>query len=99
MVLFLFFFLLDIFFIYISNVNPFHGFSPEIPYTILPPPASMSVLPHPPTPTFLSSHSPTLWHRPFTGPTASPPINAQQSHQLLCMQVETWIPPRVLYGW
>jgi hypothetical protein len=51
---FLFFyqiFLLDIFFIYISNATPFPGFPPlrEIPYPILPPPASMRALFHPPT--------------------------------------------------
>ena len=37
------FFLLDILFIYISNVISFHGFPLETPYSILPLPASMRV--------------------------------------------------------
>ena len=49
------FFLLDILFIYISNVISFHGFPLETPYSILPLPASMRVLPHPPTHSLLTS--------------------------------------------
>jgi hypothetical protein len=54
--------LLDILFIYISNVIPFLGFPPEIPYPIPPPPASMRVLSNPPT----HSHLPALAF-PYTG--------------------------------
>jgi hypothetical protein len=42
-------FLLDIFFIYISNVIPFPGSLPEASYPIPSPPASMKVSSHPPT--------------------------------------------------
>jgi hypothetical protein len=42
-------FLKDIVFIYISNVIPFLGFPFANPQPILHPPASMSVLTHPPT--------------------------------------------------
>jgi hypothetical protein len=48
---FLLFFLfkLDVFFIYISNVFPFQVFPSETPYPICTPPASVRVLPYPPT--------------------------------------------------
>ena len=55
-------YLLDIFFIYISNGFPFPGLPFRTPYPILPPPASMRVLPHPPT----HSHLPALAF-PYTG--------------------------------
>jgi hypothetical protein len=60
-ILFLFFwkFLLDIFFIYISNVIPFPGFPSEIPLRKLPipsSPASMMVLPQPTTHSLLPLH-------------------------------------------
>jgi hypothetical protein len=45
----LFYFLLDIFFIYISNVFSFSG----LPFRNTPSPASKRVLLHPPTPTLL----------------------------------------------
>jgi hypothetical protein len=50
-------------------------------------------------PTFLSWHSPTLEHRAFTVPRSSALIDAQQSHPLLHMQLESWIPLCVLFGW
>ena len=50
---------------------------------------------HPPTPTSPPWHPPTLGHWAFTGPRASPPIDAQQGHPLLHMQLE----PCVLLGW
>jgi hypothetical protein len=47
---FFFLLLLDIVFIYISNIIPFPSSHPlENSYPILPPPASMRVFPHPPT--------------------------------------------------
>jgi len=55
-------FLLDIFFIYISNVIPFSGFPFANPYPIPSPPVSMRVLSHPPIP----SRLPTLAF-PYTG--------------------------------
>ena len=75
---------------------------PETPELILPPPASVEGAPppctHPLTPTFLPWHSPTLQHRAFTGPRASPPIDAQQGHSLLHMRMEQWVSPCVLFG-
>jgi hypothetical protein len=58
------FFLLDIFFIYISNGTPFQVSSlPETPYHILPPSAFMRVFLHPPTHSYLPTFdSPTLGH-------------------------------------
>jgi hypothetical protein len=64
-----FFFFLDIFFIYISNVIPFYGFPSE---------------------NLLS---------PFTEPRASLPIDVQQGHPLLHMQLEPWVPLCELFGW
>jgi hypothetical protein len=49
-----------------------------------------------PTPTSLPWHSPTLGHRAFSGPRASPPINDLLGHPLLHMQLESWVPPCVL---
>jgi hypothetical protein len=53
------FLLLDIFFIYISNIIPFPSFPSENPLS--PPPASQ--LTNPPTPAFWPWHSPILGHR------------------------------------
>jgi hypothetical protein len=73
-------FLLDIFFIYISNDIP------KAPYT-LPPPTAL--LPNPPTPASWSWHSPVLGHTIITMPRASPPIHGRLGHLLLHMQLET----------
>ena len=54
---------------------------------------------HPPTPTSLPWHSPTLGHGVFTGPRASPLIDVWQGHPLLHMWLEQWVPPCVLFGW
>jgi hypothetical protein len=63
-------FLLDIFFIYISNVIPFPGFPSKNPLSLPPPPA------HQPTHScFLALEFPYMGHRTFTGPRASPPID------------------------
>jgi hypothetical protein len=72
-------FLLDIFFIYISNVIP------KAPYT-LPPPA---LLLNPPSPASWPWHFPVLGHMIFTIPRASPPIDGLLGHPLLHMQLET----------
>jgi hypothetical protein len=68
-----------IFSLFVSQMlSPFPVSPLETPYSIpLTPTASMRVLPHPPlTPASLPWHSPTLGHQAFTGPRASPPINA-----------------------
>ena len=73
---------------------------PLPPISDPPPPASMKMLPLPPVHScLLPSNSPTLRHRAFTGPKASPPFDAQQGHPLLHMQLEPWVPPCVLFGW
>ena len=54
---------------------------------------------NPPTSASLPRHSPTLGHRTFTGPRASPPNDVQQGHLLLHMQLEPQVPPCVLFGW
>jgi hypothetical protein len=92
-----FFLLLDIFFIYISNVIPFPGFSPEIP--ILSPTLFFPYFyegASPPSPTSPPWHSPTLGHGAFTRPGASPPIDG---YPLLHLLVESWVTPCVLFGW
>jgi hypothetical protein len=47
---------------------------------------------HPPTPAFPPWHSPTLGHQAFTGPRASPPIDAQQGYPMLHVQLKPWVP-------
>ena len=49
-------------------VSPFQVSPLKLPYSIPLPPASIRVLPYPPTPTFLIWHPPTLGHRSPTGP-------------------------------
>ena len=44
-------------------------------------------------------HSPILGHQAFPGPRASPPIDVQQGHPLLHMQLNPWVLPCVLFGW
>jgi hypothetical protein len=73
--LFLIYFLLDVFFLYISNAILFPGFpskkKKKKPYPLPPPPPA-----HQPTHScFLALHSPILDYRAFTGPRASPPID------------------------
>jgi hypothetical protein len=62
-------------------------------------PASMRVFRHPPTPASPPWHSPTLGHQAFTGPRAFLPIDVLQSHPLLHIPLEPWIPPCVHFGW
>ena len=70
---------------------PFLVSPPKIPY-----PISLPLLNNPPTPS-LSWHPPTLGHPAFSGPRASPPMDAQQGYPLLRMQLESWVPPCVLF--
>ena len=64
---------------------------PETPYPILGPPTSEGA----PLPTFpippLYPCIPLYWSRVFTGPRASPPIDAQQGHPLLHMKRDPWL--------
>jgi hypothetical protein len=71
-------FLLDIFFIYISNAIP------KVPYTLTP-----ALLPYPSTPTSWPWHSPVLGHIRFARPRASSPSVGRLGHLLLHMQLET----------
>ena len=89
------FFLLDIFFIYISNVISFPSFPSENPHI----PSILPLLTNPPTPASWPWHSPILKHRTFTGSRASPLIDDQLGHPLLHMQLEPWVPVCVFFGW
>jgi hypothetical protein len=92
---FIFFhFLLDIFFIYISNVNPFPSFPPKLPYSLPPPPAHQPTHSH-----SWSWHSLILGHRAFTGTRASPPTDDRLSHPLLHRKLEPQAPPCVFFDW
>ena len=89
-----FFILLDIFFIYISNVFPFSGFPSENHLSLSPIP----LLTNPPTPASLSWCSPTLGHQAFSGPRAgSPPIDVQQGHPLLHIHLDPWVTLCILF--
>jgi hypothetical protein len=50
------------------------------------------------TPTSWPWHSPTLGQRAFTGRKVSPPTDDWLDQLLLHMQLETWVPPCVLFG-
>ena len=91
------FFLLDIFFMYISDV--FQVSPSETPYAIPPPPASMRVLLYPPTSIFPGIPLPTLGHWTPSGLRASSPTDVQQGHPLLHMWAQAWVPPCVHFGW
>jgi hypothetical protein len=82
--LFFSFLFLDIFFIYISNDIPFPSFASENPLSHFP----LPLLTKTPTPASLSWDSPILEHQSFSGPRVSPPIDVQQGHPLLHMQLE-----------
>jgi hypothetical protein len=92
-------FLLDIFFIYISNAIPLPGFPPSRTHPIT---SSLSLIlwgcssTHPPTPTSLPS-IPLPWdiYRAFLGPRTSTSIDAWQGQPMLHMQLE----PCVLLCW
>ena len=70
-------FLLDIFFIYISNVILFSSFPSKSPLSPLPPPASQPTHSH-----SWSCHSPILGHRAFTGQGSLLPLVTNQA--ILC---------------
>jgi len=77
-------------------LSPFLGSPPQAPYPLLVSPASIRVSPSP-NPASLPSHSPILRHWAFIEPSTSP-IDAQQVHPLLHMQLEPWVPPCVHFG-
>jgi hypothetical protein len=77
------FFLLDIFFIYISNAILFPSFPLKIPY-----PSHLPLLPNPPTPASWPWHFPLLGHRTFTGSRDSSPIDDRQGKPQLHLQLE-----------
>ena len=62
-------------------------------------PIPLPLLTNPPTPTSWSWHSPTLGYRAFTGLRTSLPIDDQQGHPLLHIQLEPWVLPCVPFGW
>jgi hypothetical protein len=85
----LFFLLLDIFFIYISNVIPFPGFPSRNPLSHTLSPASVRVFSHPPTYSYL----PTLAF-PYTGasaPSLTPPLRSPCSIQRLAVSIHLCI--------
>jgi hypothetical protein len=93
---FFFSFLLDIFFIYISNFILF----PHDPSETLLIPSPLPLLTDPPSHASLSWRSPTLRHRAFIRPRASPFIAVPQGHPLLCMWLKPLSPSLVvLFGW
>ena len=79
--------------------SPFPVSVPEGTYLIPLFPCFYESVPHPPIPVSLPRLSPTLRHQAFTGPMASLPMDTQQSHPLLHMQLELWVPPVVVFGW
>ena len=86
-----FIFILDIFF-------TFQILSPILVSPLKTPiPSPLPMLTNPSTPASLSWHSSTLGHQAFTRPRAFPPIDVQQDHPLLHMQLEPRVPPCVLF--
>jgi hypothetical protein len=76
--------LLDIFFIYISNVIPFPVFLSESPLSPLSPfHYPLPLLTNLPTPPSWPWHYPILRYRTFTGPRAALPIDDQLGHPLV----------------
>jgi hypothetical protein len=89
---FFLFLLLNIFFIYISNIIPFPDLRSGIPCPIPLPPVSTRVLPH------QSRHYPTLGSRNPSGQRATAPTDVQQGHPLPHMQPELWVPLCGFFG-
>jgi len=85
-----------IFKVYISNAIPFPGF-PSGNLLSHPPPLCFyegaPPFTYPLPPTSLPWHFPTLGHQAFTGPRASPAIDAELGHPLLRIQLEPWVAP------
>lgn len=78
-------------------VSPFLVSPPQAPYPLLPPPASIRVLPRsPPNPASAPEHSPILDHQASTGPRGSPP-----SDKAILCYISSWSHgfPSVLFSW
>ena len=71
---------------------------PSAPSSLLLPLWGFSPI-YPPTHASSSYHHPSLGHQTSTGPRAFPLINARWSNPLVYLQLETWIPSCVLFGW
>lgn len=96
-----FFLLLDIFYVHFKFF-PFPGF-PSGNYLSHPPSCCFyecaPPLTHSLPPTTPPWNSLTLENQAFTELRASPPIDAQQGHLLLHMQLEPWFNPWILFDW
>lgn len=93
LIYYLFIYLSDILYIYISNVI---AFSPlPSPFHLIPWRFSYSL---PLTPTSTPWHSPILGHWAFTGPRTFSPNDYRKCHPLIHMWLESWVPPCVLFG-
>jgi hypothetical protein len=91
----IYFILLDIFFICISNFIPFPHFPSQNPSIQFPVP----LLTSPTTPASLSWNSPILGDQAFTRPRASPLIDVPPGHPLLHMQLKPWALLVCSFGW
>ena len=78
-----------------SHVSPLEPHYPILPTLLL----WVYSYSHPPIPSSLLWHSPTLGNQAFIEPRASPPTDVKQCHLLLHMQLESWVPPCILFGW
>jgi hypothetical protein len=70
-------------------------------FLLQPPPPPLPLLPlftNLSTLASLTWHSSTLGDPAFSEPRSSPPIDVQQGHPLLHIQLEPWVPPYVLFG-
>jgi hypothetical protein len=96
---FLFFFKLDILFIYISNVIPFPGFSSEDSLSYSTTPCFYESAPHPTNHSYFTA-LPFLyngaWNLHRTKGLSS--HWCLQGHPLLHMWLEPWVPPCVFFG-
>jgi hypothetical protein len=93
-------FLLIIPFVYITNDIPLPCYPSKTPshpiFSLSLPFASMRMVFHLPTHT---SPPLMLGHQTSRGPRAFPPTDVRQSHPLLHMYLEPWIPPCTVLGW
>ena len=88
------FLLLDISLFTFQMLSPFPVSPPEPLYSIPLPPASMRVLPYPPSHSCLCTLAfPYTGALSFDRTRAFPPTDAQQGHPLLHMRLEPWIAP------
>jgi hypothetical protein len=91
------FLLLEIFFIYISNIFPFPDLPFRNPFSYPTSPCLYKGAP-PYTPVLLPWHYPTLGHQTPSGTRASPHTNVQQGYFLPHMWPVSLVAPRVFFG-